>query len=58
MEQRAHRIRWDAEDGATMAEYAFLLAGIALVVLVSATALGIAVGDFFANPDLLDWLTA
>jgi pilus assembly protein Flp/PilA len=37
------------EDGATMVEYGFLVAFIALVALVGVTALGISLEDFFQD---------
>lgn len=43
-----------AEDGASMVEYAFLLAGVALVVAVAAEVFGTAVFDAFLLP--LAWL--
>jgi Flp pilus assembly pilin Flp len=38
-----------AEDGATTVEYGFLLVGIALVVAVAATALGLGAADFYES---------
>ena len=44
----------DREDGAEMVEYAFLLLGIALVVVVAGEAFGIGIAGLFARP--LAWL--
>jgi Flp pilus assembly pilin Flp len=41
--------RLRSEEGATMVEYGFLLVGIALVVVVGATALGIGAADFYES---------
>lgn len=48
------RTRLGDEAGASMVEYAFMIAGIALVVFIAAEALGIAVFDAFGLP--LAWL--
>ena len=48
------RPRLTGEDGTSMVEYAFLLAGVALVVAVAAEVFGTAVFDAFLLP--LAWL--
>lgn len=50
-------LRADGDEGAVMAEYAFVVAGIALVVAGAAGLLGAAVDAIFGDPILLDWLT-
>lgn len=52
----AHAVH-DDESGATAAEYAILVALIALVIFAAVGALGISVGDLFGDPDLSDALT-
>lgn len=49
-----HRLDLREEAGASMVEYAFLIAGIALVVAVSLTVFGPAVRDLFSLP--MGWL--
>lgn len=43
-----------SEVGATMVEYALMVALIAVVALAAATALGIDIAAIFADPDLAD----
>lgn len=43
------RIQLDREEGQTMAEYALLVAFIAVVALVGVTVLGSSLSDFFST---------
>ncbi|MBW3578111.1 MAG: Flp family type IVb pilin [Actinobacteria bacterium] len=54
---RSARRLTEDESGATAAEYAVMVALIAVVVAATVTTLGISVRDLFANPDLLDALS-
>ncbi len=47
----------DDEQGATIVEYAIMVALIALVAFLAVTAFGIRVNGFFDNPDLLGALS-
>lgn len=52
--QRGVRTELTDEEGASMVEYAFLIAGIAVIVAIAAVTFGPAISELFGRP--LPWL--